>query len=264
MNDYLLPLFVFGSILLVLFAISLTVFLMFQRRRQLNHQLEKENLKISYQNDLLSTRLEVQEQSMALISEEIHDNVGQLLTMSRTYLSMLKKQENNESNQNLIDRSFTMVSQAVTELRHISHSLNGKLISEMGLISFVEKDIEHMANSLGLKFNLQIEDDDGPPLTQEQNLLVYRVIQESIQNVLKHAQATEVTIMLHYSADVFDVKITDNGKGFETEKLNYNSLGLRNMLHRAKLLNAKLKVSSVKGSGTEIMLHIPVKTSIND
>src|SRR5690606_18909913 len=137
-NDYLLPLFVFGSILLVLFAISLTVFLMFQRRRQLNHQLEKENLEVTYQNNLLSTRLEVQEQSMALISEEIHDNVVQLLTMARTYLSMLKKQENNESNQTLIDRSFTMISQAVTDLRHISHNLNGKLIAEMGFISFLE------------------------------------------------------------------------------------------------------------------------------
>jgi len=262
-NEYLLPLFLFGSIVLVLFAVSLTGVLILQRRRQLNHQFEKKNLEISYQNDLLSTRLEVQEQSMALISEEIHDNVGQLLTMSRTYLSILKKQDNNESSQSLIDRSFTMISQAVTDLRHISHSLNGKMISEMGLISFLEKDFEHITNSLGLKFDLQVIGDDELPLTQEQNLLVYRVIQESIQNVLKHAQATEVSIILNNSTDTVDVKITDDGKGFEIEKLNYNSLGLRNMLHRAKLLKGELKISSTIGNGTEILLHIPKKPPSN-
>lgn len=257
MNEYLLPLFVFGSIVLALFAVSLAGVLILQRRRQLNHQLEKENLEISYQKDLLATRLEVQEQSMTLISEEIHDNVGQLLTMSRTYLSMLKKEDNHERNQSLIDRTFTMISQALTDLRHISHSLNGKLIAEMGLTSFLEKDLEHMTNSLGLKFNLQVIGNEELPLTQEQSLLLYRVIQESIQNVLKHAQATEVIIILNNSTDALDVKITDNGKGFDTENINYNSLGLRNMLHRAKLLKGELNLSSTIGKGTEVLMHIP-------
>ncbi|HTN46321.1 MAG TPA: ATP-binding protein [Flavipsychrobacter sp.] len=256
MNEYLLPLFIFGSIVLMLFAISLTALLMMQRRRQINHILEKENLEIAHKNELLTTRLEVQERSMTLISEEIHDNVGQLLTLSRTYLSMLKQQGNEQTNTNLVNRTFELVTNAITDLRHISHGLNGKLISETGLVQFLEKDVEHIAATPGLSCSLNVEG-NYYSLSHEQNLLVYRITQESIQNVLKHAQADKLGIILTYQEDRLEVKITDNGKGFETEGLNYESLGLRNMFLRAKLLNGDLKIVSSLGSGTQILLYIP-------
>lgn len=256
MNEYLLPLFIFGSVVLMLFAVSLTALLMMQRRRQINHILEKENLEIAHKNELLTTRLEVQERSMTLISEEIHDNVGQLLTLSRTYLSMLKQQGNKQTNNNLVDRTFELITSAITELRHISHGLNGTLISEIGLVQFLEKDVEHLAATPGLTCSLNVVG-DYYSLSHEQNLLVYRITQESIQNVLKHAQADNLSIILSYQAAMLEVKITDNGTGFETEGVNYESLGLRNMFIRAKLLNGDLKIVSSLGSGTQILLYIP-------
>jgi two-component system, NarL family, sensor kinase len=256
-NESLFIIFVVGSLLLGLFAFTLTGFLIIHKRRQNRNKMEKQKLEFQHQAELLNTRLEVQEQSMTLISEEIHDNINQILGITRKYLFSAEDLMEDPKGKKLLGNSKELLSKAIKELRHISHSLNSELIQELGLIQFLEKDLEHISGSSQLHCNLEVE---GEPydLAKEQNLLIYRIVQEAVQNVIKHAEAKRISIFLKYEADALDISVCDDGKGFDTEAaLGAGSLGLRNLNNRAKLLKSELRISSEADKGTCLKFLVP-------
>ena len=260
MNEHLFSLYLFGSLLLGLFAITLTVFLIIQKQRQTKNKLEKQRLRFEHQSELLNTRLEVQEQSMTLLSEELHDNIGQLLGLTKMYISSFKKKLEAPEDVAMVKRTEDLVSKIIGDVRHISHSLNSDLIRKEGLVQMLERDIDHIRDSSGLSCSLQV---DGSPysFTPEQDLLLYRIIQESLQNVLKHADATELSVTALYTSKELSIKITDNGKGFDTaEAEKSQSLGMRNIANRAALLKASLHITSQPGAGSTIEITIPANS----
>ncbi len=260
MDEYLFPLYVFGSLLLTLFAITLTVFLIMQKQRQTKNRIEKERLQFQHQSELLNTRLEVQEQSMTLLSEELHDNIGQLLGLTKMYVLSFKNKMSNPEDVNLVKRTEDLLSKVIVEVRHISHSLNSDLIRKEGLVQKLERDMDHIRDSTGINCKLEVSG-NAVSYTPEQDLLVYRMIQEATQNALKHAEATMITVFAKYGEKELVIKIKDDGKGFNTDETEKSkSLGLRNLANRAALLKARLSISSIPGAGTEIEITIPIAT----
>ena len=260
MDEYLFPLYLFGSLLLSLFAITLTVFLIMHRQRQTKNAIEKQRLKFEHQSELLNTRLEVQEQSMTLLSEELHDHIGQLLGLTKMYLLSFKQKLEAPEDLVMFKRTQDLLSKAINDVRHISHSLNSDLIRKEGLAQMLERDLDHIRDSAGLACSLEV---DGTPyaFTPEQDLLIYRILQESLQNVLKHAEATQLTVTASYQPQELRIRIADNGKGFNTSETEKSkSLGLRNIKSRAALLKAQLNVTSRPGEGSDIVLVIPAAT----
>ena len=258
-NDMLLAL-VGGTCILMFFALSIILFLIAHKKKRYRHLLEKQQMENVYENQLLQSKLEVQEQSFRHFSEEIHDNVGQLLSIVKMQLYGIGNISKEEKTVSKVSECTEILGKAINELRNISHTLNSSYINSVGLLAAIEKELEYIRSAKDVDCALQVSGDDHS-FGDERELLVFRILQEAIGNAVKHSDPTSLTVMLCYEAESLEVSIKDDGKGFDTT-LKSAGIGLGNMAIRAALLNGSLHISSVKGSGTVIKLTMPLQPMI--
>jgi signal transduction histidine kinase len=254
----LLAVFIAGTILITVFAVMMTVFLVINKQRQNRARLERQQLEFTYNSTLLKTKIEMQEQALEFVSQEIHDNVGQVLSFSCLQLSNLRNAIVDPEAKASLTENLEVLRQAVKELRLLSHSLNTSMIEKRDLEDAIEAELSRIRAFSPIKCALEIEG-QSTELHNETRLLIFRIIQEALQNVIKHAGAKTVTIRMNYAPNLLVLKIIDDGKGIDMQQLEgNNSLGMSNMHQRAKLLKGELKVSSDGKSGTEVALNIPL------
>lgn len=254
-TQQVLLVFAIGTVISTLFVSALIIFLIHYKRKQQMHITEKLQLQHQYEHQLLLSRLEVQEQSFQYFSEEIHDNVGAVLTVCKMHLHQLAQLYHNSEAEELISESSEMLTKALTDLRSISHTLNGNFIARAGLKEALEKELKYITSVRGMKVNLETKGEvfDMP---QEKELMIFRIIQEAIANALKHASATVIRVRLEYQPDLFKVVVADNGTGFDTTNIKYQGLGLSNMQTRAALLGGNIHFDSRTGGGTTVSLQV--------
>jgi len=253
----LLPIFFLGSLLLLLFAITLIIFLITHKKKQYSNLLEKQTMENNYQNQLLQSKLEVQEQSFKYFSEEIHDNIGQLLSIVKMQLYNIRSSSHEEEIVTKAQDCNEILGKAITDLRNISHTLSSAFVSNAGLADAIEKDLEYIRSAKDVKCTLH-QSGEEYELDNEKELLVFRIIQEAIANAIKHASPTAIDIYLDFKPTMIGVTIEDNGSGFNTHEHPKSGIGLNNMHVRTELLKGRLDVTSVKDKGTTIRLETPV------
>lgn len=247
--------FIVGSIIFMVFAITLVVFLVLHKRKRYEHLLEKQTMENNYHNQLLLSRMEVQEQSFRYFSEEIHDNIGQLLSIVKMQLHNIRSSSTEADTVKRAGESIEIMSKAITDLRNISHTLNSAFVTNAGLTDAVEKDMEYIRSAKDVKCLLHRKGDEYS-LGNEKELLIFRIIQEAIANAVKHASPSEINVYLDYTPTMLTVTIADNGNGFETDNIKKSGIGLNNMYVRTGLLKGKLTVTSEKNAGTIIRIEI--------
>jgi len=203
-------------------------------------------------------QIAIQEESYQQISSELHDNACQAIL-----LSILNLQRIDKSNPTLkIGDTIQLLEETLHEIHQLSRSLNGELILTIGLRAALEKQLDRMQQACGMQTSLSIQ---GNPyyLTDEIELIIYRIISEALNNILKHAKASRVEVELNFLDQALTVKVTDNGKGFDMQKEGRESDGLRNMNFRAQSLHGKLKIQSAPNQGSCLTLQIPcLKTNL--
>jgi len=186
---------------------------------------------------------------MENLSWEIHDNVGQLLSVSKMQLNRLELKVSDE-NKEALRETTALVSKSLTDLRALSKSLNPVSIQEMGLVKALKLEIDRYNRLNFIKAKLEIEKEPFR-LDKEKETILFRFVQEFIHNSIKHAKASELNILLHYNNDDIEITVSDNGIGFNTNKKSAKKgIGLLNMKSRAKLIKAEFKLTSIKGKGT--------------
>jgi signal transduction histidine kinase len=242
---------------LVLFFVLTIVFLIsiFNKKNQL-HQKEKEIIKANFEQTILQAQLEIQEQTFNTISQEIHDNVGQILSLAKVQLNIIEESENVDKG--LLTDAQENISKAMTDLRDIAKGLNSERIRLAGLPATVEQEIQRI-NRVGIvHINLRISGNEQKTHAQKQ-LILFRIIQECLQNIIKHASASVVTILFIYQPESLSITITDNGKGFnfQQEKLAHHGLGLQNIFKRIELIGGKAEINSILQKGTTVNISIP-------
>jgi signal transduction histidine kinase len=240
-------------IILVVFTMLFFIVFLNKKRKML---IEKQELKVAFEKTILQTRLEIQEQTFTAISQDIHDNVGQILSLVKVQLNILE-QQNSQDNAVLADAKENL-SKALTDLRDIAKGLSSERIRMAGLSAAVAQEAERLNRTGLVRVQFSAMGDEKPTGDQNQ-LIVFRVIQEALQNIIKHAAATEVTITLNYEQDKLLVLIEDDGKGFNLEavKRDMPGLGLPHMFSRLQLIGGEASVNSEPGRGTQIRLNIP-------
>ncbi len=259
-NDLMLILFI-GTSSLFLFIGFLVIFTIIHKRKRYEHLLEKQSMENNYANQLLLSRLEVQEQSFKYFSEEIHDNIGQLLSIVKMQLYNIKSSSKEPEVITKATDCNELLGKAINDLRNISHTLNSGFISNAGLADAIEKDLEYIRSAKEVKCNLYINGDEYS-IGSEKELLVFRIVQETIANAIKHARPTAIDVALNYAPLGISVIIQDNGTGFDTSEKTNSGIGLNNMHVRTEMLKGKIDVTSVKDKGTTIKLDI-VNTTEN-
>ena len=203
---------------------------------------------------LLSASIEAQEQERHHISRELHDNVGQLLTTCKLVLDV----EINNNCSPLLHKAFDSLQQAINAIRTLSHQLNPAQLKELGLESSIRELVETIQLSGKYTVNLQIAGEQYlRSIDAATGLSAFRIIQEGLNNIIKHAAASEIAIAVIGSEQSLDFEIRDNGKGFDTKSL-VKGLGLRNIYNRAELFGGSVYIKSERGEGTLLSVCIPV------
>jgi two-component system, NarL family, sensor kinase len=251
-------------IVITLLFLSLATFivgiLLIYQKKQIAYQRHIINLKSEYEEALLKTQLEIQEQTFQSISQEIHDNISLSLTLVKLNLNTLDL-ENKSRTLNQIGLAIEFVSKAINDLSNVSRNLNSEIISEQGLIKALEKEIEKIRNLGWYSLNFKIV---GVPtfMDSHKELVLFRIVQESFNNVLKHAHAKTIDLTLRYTSDQINIRICDDGIGFEFNRNNISqnksgTAGLKNMRKRAELINGKFIIKSRPGAGTITRIIVP-------
>lgn len=240
-------------------VIAIIGYLLYNQQKLKNRQLQKENElkealhRIAVQNQLQEQRLQ--------ISRDLHDNIGAQLTFIISSLDNIKygfKVENDKLLDKLKNIS-TFTSNTIFELRDTIWAMNKPSISfedfYARISNFIDKARE-MAGSVKFDFNIDDEVCKNYQFTSVEGMNIYRIIQESVQNALKYAQAQKIEVRIEDSHDTLKISIFDDGIGFDLKTTDFGN-GLHNIKKRARDINSEIAIQSTPGKGTKIILEIP-------
>lgn len=222
-------------------------------RKTLQEELAANN--INRQRQVTEATILAQEKERAEIGRELHDNINQILTTTKMYLDMAYTEK--DIAEELILKSHENISTTIEEIRSLSKSLVPPSLGDIGLREAVREMIENM--KLSQKINIKLNTSGFAKLSIPSNvkLSVFRIVQEQLNNVLKHSKATEAEIRMALSGDNLMVTISDNGLGFDPKK-RMKGIGLMNITSRAEVHNGDVDVISSPGNGCTLKISIPI------
>lgn len=246
----------FATVLILLLTGFLFFMLFWQRRKSNRFIRERETMKTLFNEQLLKSQLEIQEQSFNSISMEIHDNVGQTLSLLKVQLNIIDQTE--KFDRNLLGEAKSNVGKALVDLRDIAKSLNTDRLQQASLIDITSHELQRVSN-LGIAGTVLNCEGEEREVNAGKKLILLRMMQECLQNSIKHAQASLISINFNYNNEKLEVKIKDNGKGFNKDILEITNpgIGLQNIITRARIIGGTAAIESVIDTGTTITITIP-------
>ncbi|MBF0596052.1 sensor histidine kinase [Faecalibacter sp. WQ 117] len=214
---------------------------------------EKQNTKIS----TLTALLEGQEKERSRLARDLHDGLGGLLSSTKLHLTHLNN--NSDVNyKNSINNSISQIDGAVDELRRVAHNLMPDLLIKYGLEVALKEFSNRMSNDL-LDIDVQFFNYNNS-LTQDQELIIYRIIQELVNNAIKHSSASLIIIQLTETDNMIFLTVEDDGKGFNIKNINIKkSAGFINIQSRVEFLKGKINIQSEENIGTSIEIQLPIQ-----
>jgi two-component system, NarL family, sensor kinase len=241
--------FVIAFLLLGIFILLLAT--LFSRKQKRNKE-DKVKMQSQFSQALLQTQIEIQEQTLKTISQEIHDNIGQVLSLAKLNLGTLQYGEDEKLND-----TKNLVSKAINDLRDLSRSLHGDKIAELGLQESVASELKILQNTGQYNTALQITGEQYK-LEPQKEMVLFRIMQEAIHNAVKHAKAKNITVQLNYQAAAFVLIVTDDGIGFNAADLQaaQTGIGLKSMQNRAALIGGQFTITAANGNGTAIKIEL--------
>lgn len=253
----------FGSISFFLLIVSGLALLFYRNSRKLLehqrhvHELELHRMKQDQRIMMFSSMLEGQEQERTRLARDLHDGLGGLLSGIKIELSQVNPGQPAESRQNL-SRTIQHLDNAVNELRRIARSLMPELLMKYGLAEATREFCKNLSIAGKTSVVCQVFN-YREQLSQEKQIVLYRIIQELVNNALKHADATQILVLLQQRDGILFITVEDDGKGFDVSKSEIkNGSGIANLKARAEFLNATIDIQSSSQTGTTVTIECPV------
>lgn len=245
---------VVGTTIVVLLLVLTLVFLfIFIQKKKKSHLEEKRKFKEKYDKELARSRNEIREKALENISWEIHDNVGQLLSVAKLQLNRLELGVQ-EKDKEPINEVAGLISKSLQDLRALSKSLNPVSIKKIGLLKALQLELDRYNRLNFIKATLKVVNEPFR-LKKDSETILFRILQEFIHNTIKHAKASELNVLMVYAKNDLEIIIEDNGIGFNTDDgKNLNGIGLLNMKGRAELINAEFNITSEINKGTSLFI----------
>jgi len=215
--------------------------------------------RLSRQKQITEAVILAQEKERTEIGKELHDNVNQILGASNLYINTAMTDD--DMRQELLERSTELVSNAINEIRKISKSLITPGLREIGLIDSIEDIIEDMRRTKErLVIDLDLQNISEEQIEDRRKLTLFRIVQEQLNNIVKHARATRVWIRLSVEGDHIVLTVGDNGVGFDVTR-HRKGVGITNIISRAELFNGKVEIQSMPGEGCVLSVSLPLPTA---
>ncbi|TAG62617.1 MAG: sensor histidine kinase, partial [Runella slithyformis] len=229
----------------------------FKQKQQANLK-EKAALQAQYEQEMLQAQMEIQSQTLQRMGEELHDNIGQLLSLARFQLNILEEQPTTTTSQ--IHEVNETMRQAIDELRALSKSLDGGFVQDFGLADSLAHELRRIRQTGKCQAQFRTQ---GEPyrLNAQKEMVLFRVAQELLNNVLKHAGASVLAVELQYTPAALRLSIEDNGQGFDYEavisrKPTESGSGLRNIRRRTELIGGSYTLTTAAGRGTTAVVEV--------
>jgi len=235
-----------SAFLILLVVIIITISFLYHDRKRI-HKLEI----IKFDNILLKTQLEVQEQTMQTIGADLHDNIGQLLSITSLTLNSIEL-DNETKAREKIDAAIDLTARSIKEMRLLGKLLQGDQLVELGLSEAIRYEINWIERSGKYKISYLNDGELPAASSADKDLVLFRILQEILNNIIKHAKATEITIRVDYEDSCLKLGVSDNGIGFDIADFTEHEagMGLQNIKKRAAIIGGETVISSVPGLGT--------------
>ena len=244
------------NVIFIAFIGGIIIFIRQYRIKKKAHVKELETKDILHKKELLKTQMEIQHQTMKYIGREIHDNIGQKLTLSSLYLQQLVFENRTQEITDNINTVNAIINESLTELRHLSKSLTNDSVAQYTLTELI--DVECKKVSALQTHNIVFEDKLDLALSSYQiKSILLRITQEFIQNSIKHANCDILRIFLSNTGNVLLLVLEDNGIGFDLGVNAHEGIGLKNIKRRIEMLKGESQLKSDK-NGTTLRIQISV------
>lgn len=242
-----------GIVFLTLLITLLVIFFYFLKKKN-NYLVEKMEAELYFQSELIKTRIEIKDETLSEISKELHDNIGQIISVGIMQLNMYLNNENLTQRNELNDLK-DILAKSLDEIRILSRIINKDNLLQSNFIEAIKQDLERIKKLKKIHYKYTLTG-DIPEISEEHDLFIYRIFQEALHNSLKHSHSEKFEVHITTTDTIFCLKIKDFGIGYDALKTN-SGQGLGNMKLRARLIGANLIMNS-DTSGTAVTLEYPL------
>ena len=244
------------TLVVVLLATMVIVFFVAFQKRKNKLLLDTLKQQKQFEETVAKTGEEIQEQTLKYIGEELHDNIGQLLSLASMQMGMLGVKIAEEIKEPYLETQ-KIIKESLQEVRALSKSLNTDVIQNRGFEKSIKAEIERLNRMKLIAADLIIAGDVIPFENKKDGIILFRILQEFISNTVKHSKAAELNISLDYNQKQLIIKAKDDGCGFIMDEVN-DSSGLLNMKNRAELTESSYNLISKPNEGTELTIIYPI------
>lgn len=254
-NAEIVLVFIVGTLGMIILAGAIFFFFITYQKRLLKKELEINKIKAEQQEEILQNTVLAQEKERKRIAQDLHDEVGAMLSVVKLNISRFERKAEDPSSKEIAAETKTYLDELITQVRRISRALMPPSLEKLGL----DYAIEELVNWVNKTGQIEVKywkSGDLLRFNNKKELAVFRIIQELLNNAIKHAQASTVVIKARYSAGGLAVSVCDNGIGFDLDKMTKTGLGLRNLESRTQILDARIKMKSKSGKGTSAILVV--------
>ncbi|WP_394774538.1 sensor histidine kinase [Flavobacterium sp.] len=247
-----------GIVFFTLLVILLVIFFYFLKKKN-TYLVEKMESELYFQSELVKTRIEIKDQTLSEISKELHDNIGQIVSVGIMQLNMYIK-----SGEPVLETELTdlkqILAKSLDEIRILSRIINKDNLLQTNFIEAIKQDLVRIKKLKNIQFNYNFTG-EIPYINEQHDLFIYRIFQEALHNSLKHSHSDLFEVNITTTETVFLLKFKDFGIGYDPLTIN-SGIGLNNMKLRAKLIGATLIMQS-DPAGTTVTLEYPL-TKLNE
>jgi len=253
-----------ASLAMLTMAFCMISFVMYYQKRRFEEEKKINDIEKNYNRLLLDTALNSEETERRRIAQDLHDDIGTMLSLTKLSLNQLSKMvgsSGSEKEDQIMRKSQSLVEETILHVRRITRDLVPTTLERFGLLEAIEEFIHKLEedNNLTISFHAGME--EFPRQGQKLELTLYRIMQELVNNAIKHANCTRIEIRLEIKEELIGLRVTDNGIGFDPEKMKESSmagLGLLGIESRLAILNGTVLYEKPEKGGASAFAQIPV------
>ncbi|AWI25885.1 sensor histidine kinase [Flavobacterium pallidum] len=256
-TEYIVSLIVFNAFF-ILFVIAIITYIWQYKLKKKQHEAMLRDQSKIHHKELLATQVEIQYQTMQEIGREIHDGIGQKLTLASLYAQQLAYENKAPQIIDNIETITAIINDSISELRKLSKSLTNDIIRNNTISNLLRMECLKLSGSNKCKaiFNTNDADIDLPYQVKS---ILFRISQEFMQNSMKHSDCANLHVSINIRGSKLVLELTDDGTGFDMSKTDRSGIGLENIRKRAEIINADYLFKSEPGQGTTLFIEIDYK-----
>ena len=251
---------VIGSLGMLSLTVGIAVFIAVYQKRMLQEQEKRRKIEIEYQQKMIQSQIESQEKERKRIAADLHDSIGSLLWAAKLNIAFLGRSvQLNDDLKESYSETMDILDQSIESVKRISWELTPEAFRHSGLSS----SIKELCTRLNGKGQALVWKEEGDVVFWRNGraLMVFRIIQELVNNAVKHAHANTIWVEVNWKKDALIISVTDDGVGFALDDKIKNGVGWWNITHRADKINAEIKISDSLQKGSSIKVNVPLLDS---